>query len=73
MEHAGVLIHVEIEIDLHPPLMGMARHGVPDYRPVRQAHAELTGFQYIRHEIFIDGAALLVRLSPASPALHRQG
>ena len=60
VEHAGVLIHVEIEVDFHATLVGMARHGIPQVarRKFGQPHAELAGLQHVRHEVFIDGAAV---------------
>ncbi|KAI3491639.1 hypothetical protein L1887_44261 [Cichorium endivia] len=60
VEHAGVLIHIEVEVNFHAALVGMARHGVPQipWRQLGQSHAELTGLKHVRHEVFIDGAAV---------------
>ena len=60
MEHAAVFIHVEVEVDFHAALVGMARHGVPQVARCQlgQSHAELAGLQHVRHEVFIDGAAV---------------
>ncbi|AEW75082.1 hypothetical protein EcWSU1_03654 [Enterobacter ludwigii] len=60
VEHAGVLVHVEVEIHFHTALVGMARHGVPQVARSKlgQPHAELAGFQHIRNKVFIDGATV---------------
>ena len=35
VENAGVIIHIEIEINFHPALVGVTRHGVPQVQAKR--------------------------------------
>ncbi|MPL97979.1 hypothetical protein SDC9_44176 [bioreactor metagenome] len=58
VERHAVPGDVEIEIDLHPPFMGMARHGVPDAAvfELGETHHELAGTADFRVDILVDGA-----------------
>lgn len=60
VENAGVIIHIEIEINFHPALVGVTRHGVPQVTrsQLRQPHTQLAGFQHIRDKIFVNSATV---------------
>ena len=57
VEDDVVLAHVEVEINLHATLMGMAGHGIPSaaFLKVRKAHCELAGFDGRRNQKTVDG------------------
>jgi len=44
MKDYGVFRNVQIEVDLHAPVVGMARHGVPK-RALRQFGKSMTSWQ----------------------------
>ncbi|GDO09685.1 hypothetical protein BvCmsKSP081_00152 [Escherichia coli] len=60
VENAGVIIHIEIEINFHPALVSVTRHGVPQvtWSQLRQPHTQLAGFQHIRDKIFVNCATV---------------
>ncbi|MNV75295.1 hypothetical protein D3C71_1685730 [compost metagenome] len=63
VEYSRILFHVEVEVDLHTTLMSVARHGVPQtaFLQLGHAHYQLAGRQYIRHQVFVDGATVAGR------------
>ncbi|GHM15878.1 hypothetical protein ECZU42_50970 [Escherichia coli] len=59
VENAGVIIHIEIEINFHPALVGVTRHGVPKLpEPAPSSPYSMAGFQYIRDKIFVNRATV---------------
>lgn len=66
VENAGVIIHIEIEINFHPALVGVTRHGVPQVTQTSSVSPILnwqvsstSGTKYL-----LIVRRLLVRLSP---------
>jgi hypothetical protein len=60
VEHGRVLGHVEVEVDLHAPVVHMARHGVPEAARLElgHAHEELAGRQHVGNQELVDRAAV---------------
>ena len=56
VEHALVLWNVEVEVDLHSPLVGVGRHSVPDRTlfEVGQTHRQLAGLEDVRMDVLVD-------------------
>jgi hypothetical protein len=60
VEDHGVVRHVEVEIHLHAPVVGVAGHGVPQAARLElgHAHQQLAGRQHVGHHELVDGAAV---------------
>ena len=60
MHDKSILRHVKIQIYLHPSVMGMARHGVPDTSRLQTCHShlQLTALHLARKNIFADGSVV---------------
>lgn len=60
VEHGGIVLHVEVEVDLHAALVGVAGHGVPQAAlfQLGHAHHQLAGRQHVRHQVLVDGATV---------------
>ena len=60
VEDGGVLVHVEVEIHLHAPVVRVAGHGVPQAAGLQlgHAHQQLAGGQHIGHQKLVDRAAV---------------
>ncbi|MPM40373.1 hypothetical protein SDC9_87013 [bioreactor metagenome] len=65
MKHHVALGNIKIGVDLHPALVGMGRHGIPDGTGLQlgQSHGQLAGFQHIGMDKLID--------DPLVGGLHR--
>ncbi|MNP57953.1 hypothetical protein D3C76_1528240 [compost metagenome] len=60
VENGGIVFHVEVEVDLHAALVGVAGHGIPQAAlfQLGHAHHQLAGRQHIRHQVLVDGSAV---------------
>ena len=58
VHHEGILGQVEVEIDLHAAVMGVAGHGVPHGAGLQLGHAhhQLAGLHLTGQDVLADGA-----------------
>ena len=58
--HDSVLTHVEVEVDLHTSVMGMAGHGVPEvsWLELCEAHEQLAGGENIWDQVLVNRSAV---------------
>ena len=69
VEHAGRLVHAEVEVDLHAALVGVGRVGVPHAARLQdgQAHHQLAAPAHRRVDVLVDRAHV-AGLGAAEPA-----